>query len=283
MLDELHTICRKLLREGTVQVVIGYGQGPDGVKAHPVFITEAGQVAQLIWNSACHHNLVTYLSRPHIRALGKPAVVVKTCDERALVILQRESQLRREEIYVIGMTCDDQHVPSRQTCRDCVSRSPRFADVVVGKGTAEGEEGSRQSDRFAELDRFLQKSPEQRMQYWQEAFQRCTRCYACRQVCPLCYCPRCIADKNQPVCFDTSPTLKGNFAWHITRAFHLAGRCVGCDACTRACPAGIDLRLLNLSLARPVEEQFGYRAGEELEMEPVIGSYSEQDPESFIR
>ena len=59
-------------------------------------------VDRLTWNSACHHNLVTYLLRPEIRALGKPAVVVKACDERALVILQRESQLRREDVYVIG-------------------------------------------------------------------------------------------------------------------------------------------------------------------------------------
>ena len=67
----------------------------------------------------------------------------------------------------------------------------------------------------------------------------------------------------------TSATLKGNFAWQITRAFHLAGRCVGCDECTRVCPAGIDLRLLNLSLAKAAEENFGYRAGMDLAAEPI--------------
>ena len=71
----------------------------------------------------------------------------------------------------------------------------------------------------------------------------------------MCYCRQCIVDKNRPVVISTSATLKGNFAWQITRAFHLAGRCVGCDECTRACPAGIDLRLLNLSLAKAAEEQ----------------------------
>jgi ferredoxin len=90
-------------------------------------------------------------------------------------------------------------------------------------------------------------------------------------------------DKNRPQAIDTSPTLKGNFAWHIARAFHLAGRCVGCDECTRICPAGIDLRLLNMSLAKAAEDGFGYRAGVDREAEPIIGSYSLKDKESFIQ
>jgi ferredoxin len=90
-------------------------------------------------------------------------------------------------------------------------------------------------------------------------------------------------DKNRPTVIDTSATLKGNFAWQITRAFHLAGRCVGCDQCTRVCPAGIDLRLLNLSLAQAAEEEFSFRAGEDPKQEPILGSYSPADRENFIR
>ena len=105
----------------------------------------------------------------------------------------------------------------------------------------------------------MAKPAAERWAFWKSEFARCVKCYACRQVCPLCYCERCIADKNRPVTIDTSATLKGNFAWHVTRAFHLAARCVGCDECTRACPAGIDLGLLNLSLAEAAEENFGFR------------------------
>ena len=91
------------------------------------------------------------------------------------------------------------------------------------------------------------------------------------------------ADKNRPQAIDTSPHRKGNFAWHIARAMHLAGRCVGCDECTRACPAGIDLRLLNLALSRGAEVQFNYRAGMDVTAEPLIGAYAVEDKEAFIR
>jgi Fe-S oxidoreductase len=121
------------------------------------------------------------------------------------------------------------------------------------------------------------------MAFWKTEFSRCVKCYACRQACPLCYCRRCIADKNRPTVIDTSASLCGNYAWHINRAFHLAGRCIGCDECTRACPAGIPLRLLNLSLARAAEGEFGYRAGVDPALPPLIGSFSADDQEGFIR
>lgn len=280
MLDELRTLCAGLLRDGTVQVVIGYGLDPDGVSVYPVFLTSPDEVNCLVWNSDCQPNLVTYLLRPDVRALGRPAVIVKACDERALVVLQRENQLRSDDVYVIGVTCDDTHAPRLTKCGSCDTRTPRFANSLVGRPAPDSDATP---ERYGDLAAFLQRSPEERMAYWREQLQRCTKCYACRQVCPLCYCRQCIVDKNQPVCLETSPTLKGNFAWHITRAFHLAGRCVGCDECTRACPAGIDLRLLNLSLSRAAEEQFGYRAGDQPEAAPVFGAFSEQDQESFIR
>ncbi len=94
------------------------------------------------------------------------------------------------------------------------------------------------ADRYAALDFLMQKSPEERLAFWTAEFDRCLKCYACRQVCPMCYCERCLADKNRPQAIDTSPHRKGNFAWHLSRAIHLAGRCVGCDECTRACPGG---------------------------------------------
>ena len=268
--QKLHETCRKLLADGTVQVVIGYGA------RGPVFVRRTEDVGNLIWTAECHANLTAYLKRREIKRLGKAAVVVKGCDERGLVVLEKESQVDRQMLRVIGMACDGMGQPK---CDACEVHQPRFADEVIGEAAT----ASPQNQGAGLLDALMQRSPAERMSWWAQQFERCVKCYACRQVCPLCYCERCIVDKNRPVTIDTSATPKGNFAWHITRAFHLAGRCVGCGECARACPAGIPFGLLNLTLARAAAKHFGYRAGMDPNIEPLIGSYALTDKEEFIR
>jgi ferredoxin len=278
MIDQLRQTCRRLLDEGKVNVIIGYGQNSADGPAYPIFVTKPEEVGKLVWNDKCYANLATYLTRKDIKALGKPAIIVKGCDERALVVLQQESQIDREALYVIGVACDGVGNPRAAKCLVCDVHRPRFAAEVLGEASA-SDVGN---GRYTELGEFLEKSPAERMVYWMEELSRCVKCYACREVCPLCYCNRCIADKNRPTIIDTSATLKGNFAWQIVRAFHLAGRCVSCGECARVCPAGIDLGLLNLTLARAAEEHFQYRAGIDPEKTPIIGAYSLEDKEEFI-
>jgi ferredoxin len=305
MITTLRDTCRQLLVDKKVDVVIGYGQqsaarassapdtnhgsNPSGstrsfgdtneAPVFPVFIRRPEDVDQLVWNDRCHANLTVYLKRPEIRALGRPAIVVKGCDQRALVVLEKESQLDRSQVYVIGMACDGM---GRPKCETCDVHEPRGADVVIGHATCTSATISAE-ERYAAINAFLSRPASERLAYWRQELARCVKCYACRQVCPMCYCPRCIVDKNRPQVISTSATLKGNFAWHITRAFHLAARCVGCEECSRVCPAGIDLRLLNLSLAQAAEENFAFRAGDDPQAEPVVGSYALQDKESFIQ
>ncbi len=268
---ELLEYCHKLLAEGTVKVVIGYG--PRG----PLIVTRAEDSNRLVWNNRCCSNLTTYLKRKEVKALGKPAVVVKPCDEKSLLVLEKESQIDRKEIHVIGMACEGVGEPK---CTFCTGRTPRFADKSFGEPAGPLPLASPPPNRFTAL---MSMTPRERMAFWATQFDRCVKCYACRQVCPMCYCERCIVEKNRPIEIDPAPTRKGNFAWQIARAFHLAARCVGCGECSRACPAGIDLALLNIALHKAAQEHFGYDAGVDPAAEPVVGSYALQDKEDFIR
>jgi formate dehydrogenase (coenzyme F420) beta subunit len=285
MIDELRQQCRRLLEEGQIKVVIGYGQSnPEGL-AYPVFITRPDDVGQLVWNDRCFANLTAYLKRKEVRALGKPAIIVKPCDYRTLKVLETESQIVRSEIVVLAARCEMFDTKNASItlskCKSCDSPIAQEADVVIGDKSE--TPASTAVDRFADLEAFMLKTPEQRLDYWKQVLGKCVKCYACRQACPLCYCEQCIVEKNRPQCISTSATEQGNFAWHIARAFHLAGRCVGCDECTRACPMGINLRLLNLSLTKAADVNFNYRAGIDPHTEPLVGRYSENDTENFIR
>lgn len=68
------------------------------------------------------------------------------------------------------------------------------------------------------------KSPKERWEFWEKQFSRCVKCYACRQVCPLCYCEVCIADKNQPQWIETSSHTRGNYHWNLIRGVAPVGK-----------------------------------------------------------
>src|SRR5208283_1603314 len=161
--------CRNLLTEGTVKVVVGYGE------RGPVVVTRAEDTNRLVWNSRCCSNLTTYLKRKEIKALGKAAVIVKPCDEKSLVELEKEAQFVRKDAHVIGMACEGVGQPK---CAHCTARMPRFADVTLGVAAGPEPQSSPSPNRFAAL---MAMPPAERMAFWTEEFNRCVKCYACRQ------------------------------------------------------------------------------------------------------
>jgi len=117
MTARLREAARRLLAEGKVQVVIGWGE-----HGKPVFVRSPGDAKKLAWNHRCFANLTVYLKRKEVRALGKLALVVKGCDERALVVLEQESQVERSEVHVIGWRATAWACPSAPLAR-CGSRA----------------------------------------------------------------------------------------------------------------------------------------------------------------
>jgi ferredoxin len=290
-MTELQDLAQKLLAEGTVQVVIGWEEGRRGTR--PVTITRAEDADRLVLDTRCVHNLATYLNprRSQVSDLGKPAIVVKGCDTKAVAGLLREAQLVRDDVVLIGVRCGgvvkDPAGPAELTldtvaprCAGCDIREPHLVDYLIGEAQPEPPQVTSIDDRVAELDAM---TPGERFEFWADEMQKCIRCYACRQVCPLCTCERCVADKSEPQWIEESPHARGNFSWHLTRALHLAGRCVGCGECERACPVGIPLTLLNRKLQHVVADSFDYVVSDDPAVASPIGAFRQDDSEDFIR
>jgi coenzyme F420-reducing hydrogenase delta subunit/ferredoxin len=283
--EQLRRIASDLLDQGEASLILGYRRGTLPGQVVPGFITRREEVDELVWDSRCAHNLSVYL--PRLAAgEGKVAAVVKQCDAATVVGLLQEEQLTREQLRLIGVECagvwDGERLAAK--CRGCDGRVPSVCDVAVtAEGTQETEPAVEADPRNAAIDYLESLSPQVRWSFWQEQFDRCIRCYACRAVCPLCYCETCIVEKHRPQWISPAIDETGNTAWNIVRAFHLAGRCTGCDECTRACPADIRLDLINHKLAQVVQERFGYRPGSDVEAAPPLADFRDDDSEEFIR
>ena len=287
---ELRALGRKLLVEGDVAVIIGYRDGLWEHTTRPHFATSPEATRHLVWNRHCVNNLTVYLTRPEIRALGRPAVVVKGCDALAIDVLTREHQLVRDDVVVIGVVCngviDPTHAaddgPTRMLakCGRCTVATPPRVDHLVGEPAPSGT--SVAPDR-SDLERLEALSTEARWRYWQAELERCLKCYACRAVCPLCYCERCFVEQTRPAWTSSAQTPKANLVFHLFRAFHLAGRCVGCGECARVCPQRIPLDLLNRKMAEEVADLFGFVAGEDPEAPAPLLTFARDDPQEFIR
>ena len=110
---------------------------------------------------------------------------------------------------------------------------------------------------------------------------KCIRCNACRNVCPACSCNKCVFDSDR---FDTAQKANSDSfeeqMFHIIRAFHVAGRCTDCGECSRVCPQGIPLHLLNRKMIKDIDEFYGeYQAGEDTESRAPLTDFRQDDIE----
>lgn len=281
--------------------------------SQPILISSPDEVDQLHWDSFCSSNLANYLPRRKDRV----AVFAKGCDSRNIILQILENQIKREQLYIIGVPCQgmvdrrkvlvalDGREPAdvserngmirvsgwnfkenfsrdeylQENCAICTHRNPVIYDELAAEPTNE----QREVDRYGDIHALEAMSDDDRWRHFEEILTPCIRCYACRNACPMCYCPTCFVDESTPQWLGKSIDPIDTRTFHFLRAFHLAGRCTDCGNCERACPMGIKVRQLTKKLEKDIKQLYAYEAGLSLDEPPPLDTYRPDDPQEFIR
>ncbi len=293
-----------------VEKVIAYGQGFDAAHGEPCFVSKPEQVEGLILNPLCEYNLASYLPAEKKRKVG---VVVKGCDSRTIVQFLQEGLIIRENVVIIGVPCTgvvsakklsraldhkaaeavrfegdtlivktasgEKKLALADICPDkcatCQYPTPLVYDVLVG----EPIESTKNPETVYDDIRALEgKTLEERKAYWEKEIGRCTRCYACRNACPLCVCQdSCIAETRDPHWMSQRSSASEKMMFHLIHAIHLAGRCTECGECERACPMNIPLGKLKKKINMDMLELFDYVPGIKCEDKPPLYTFKVEE------
>ncbi|MCE5333985.1 MAG: hydrogenase iron-sulfur subunit [Desulfobacteraceae bacterium] len=311
-LEELKDRIHEFLPD--LDIVIGWQRGFDALHNTPLFMRSAEDLEKLVWGPLNIHNTATYL--PSLRG-KKVGVVVKGCDSRSVVELLQEKLVDRENIVVFGMPCSgivdlskiDRALRERGTgigrvqaaecgekgvtikaggqeyrfameevaadkCFHCEYPNAVLADHLIGNASPSSSNGkiSRQLAAFDAM------SLQERMAYWRSQMDRCIRCHACRNACPLCVCKdHCIAQSRDPHWISQEDTITEKLMFQVVHAVHTAGRCTECGECERACPMDIPILAMKRQMNRAIRELFEYKAGTDPEAVPPLLAFQAEE------
>ncbi len=309
---KIRTICTGLLKNGKVDMIIGFKKGTIPMSSFPCIARTPEQADELIWDSNCSLNLANYLTN----AKGKIGVLAKGCDSRNIVNHIVENKITREQLYIIGVPCDgmvdkrkirslfhdeiimfseqeDKLVVEtlsetrklekkdflKNNCTTCMHRNP----VIYDELAAELVEEQKIEDPFADVRKIEEMNSDEKWNHFDNLVKDCIRCYACRNACPLCYCPTCFVDESNPQWVGKGQDISDIKTFHLLRAYHCAGRCTDCGACEEACPMDIHMRDFTRKLVKDSVELFGWEPGLDLNKRPALDTFNPDDPDKFIK
>lgn len=316
MEQRLRHEAKTLLEQGKVDYIIGFEPGSLKFTTTPLITRDKDDTDRLVINPFIVNNLSVFLTE----IKGRVGIVAKGCDSRSIVSLIQDNKVAREDLVILGVPCpgiidlskverlvgkdrdeldaivregdkvavtvngEKKEFPVTEVlfdnCLGCELPTPQEYDVLLGEPTPPATDRSAGREN---IDRLKEMLPQQRWEFWEAEFSRCIRCYACRQVCPACFCQRCFVEESEPQWILPVPQWQENLIFQVIRNIHVAGRCTDCGECERACPVGIPLRSLAKEMYDLVDELFHFKAGMDKEAAPLLTAYEYEEAEDLIR
>jgi len=318
MEQKLRSEAKALLEQGKVDCIIGFEHGSLRFTTTPLITNDKDDTSRLVINPFMANNLSVFLTGVN----GRVGICAKGCDSRSIVSLVQDNKVAREDVVILGIPCsgiidlgkveklvgkdrdklddinrdgdrvvvtvdgNEAEFPIQRVlfdnCLGCELPTPQEYDILLGEPTSPA--GDKDKAASQEKIKGLEgMAPEQRWEFWKGEFDRCIRCYACRNICPACFCQRCFVEESEPQWLLPVPRWQDNLMFQVIRNIHVAGRCTDCGECERACPVNIPLRSLTREMYNLVDELFHYKAGMDKDASPFLAAYEATDTEDFIR
>lgn len=237
-----------------------------------------------------------------------PSKVVKEEIDKGKFIIELDDG---EEIGIKIDDLEEEGYGRRDNCQRCELKVPRNADIACGNwgsepgwtfveiNTEKGQEiiDGAIAEGFIETKAPSEKALEMRekvenimikmgkkntgkqlddglsLEEWEAQWNKCIKCFACRDVCPICWCHECELEKAY---FKDDPQSPPDpLGFHGVRLSHMSPSCINCGQCDDVCPMEIPVSKLFHKLQKKYEGHTGYVAGIGDEKPPLYSPMKE--------